>query len=134
MIFLLISGDFSVENDQNFRMSTYLKCKPPLPVRKQNYLTQSTPSEVNRLKDETELAENCENTMDSIRLNESDLKDLEDEFTFEEEDEEVKQVQNELQVSPHQVGIKPVPDFTFNTISVLPHSQNNNYTFNQTRK
>lgn len=96
-------------------MSTFLKSKPPLPVKKQNFFPQSTPGEVERLKDDPELGENCENTIESIRLNESDLKELEDEFTFEEEDE-VNQKQ-ELEISQNHLGTKPVPDFTFTTVN-----------------
>ena len=77
------------ENDRNSRLSNFLKNKPPLPERKEPYGLRSILHEVRNLGINSELDENCENTIDTIHLNESDLNELEDEFTFEAEDEDM---------------------------------------------
>ena len=61
------------------------KKPPPIPNKSGKRPTQQVAGKDLTLLDDTQ---NLEATVESIHLNESDLKDLEDEFTFEEEEEE----------------------------------------------
>lgn len=71
--------DLSLEN---------LQRKPPIPVKQQVSGQKRAASSNNNQQDDMDLdGENPEQTVESIRFNESDLKELEDEFTFDEEDE-----------------------------------------------
>ena len=92
IIFGQLKDDFSFEKESSKRMSAFLKKKPPLPAKSRKLSTREYDEEKTNEEGEEVMrnGENPEMTIESIRLNESDLKELEDEFTFEEEDEDVQ--------------------------------------------
>ena len=75
------------------------KKPPPIPNKSGKRATQQVGKELTLLDD----TQNLEATVESIHLNESDLKDLEDEFTFEEEEEE-----EEEESEDHVSETKPI--------------------------
>ncbi len=66
-----------------------IKEKPPIPSTKKKSISDSLKqTELNDLYGEQQNGDPAEETVVSIRLNESDLKELEDEFTFDEDDDD----------------------------------------------
>lgn len=114
--------DDKAMEDVSFENLQRIRDKPPIPSKQlnqiQNQVRQKMPTQNDTELASVENAENPEQTVESIRLNDSDLKELEDDFSFE-DDEHSDENDKENSNPAADTSKLPKPDdmskdFTFN--------------------